>query len=37
MLPVLTREAGFRDIRELETFRAPTGAIAIIEAGKPRT
>lgn len=37
MLPVLMGEAGFRDIRELETFRTPTGAIAIIEAGKPQT
>ncbi len=36
MLPVLMREAGFQDIRELETFRTPTGAITIIEAGKPR-
>lgn len=37
MLPVLMREAGFQDIRELETFRTPTGAITIIQAGKPRT
>lgn len=37
MLPVLMGEAGFRDIRELETFHTPTGAIAIIEAGKPQT
>lgn len=37
MLPVLMREAGFRDIRELETFCTPTGVIAIIEAGKPST
>ena len=35
LLPVLMREAGFRDVREVETFRTPTGAIAIIEAGKP--
>ncbi len=36
LLPVLMREAGFRDIRELETFGTPTGTIAIIEASKPR-
>ncbi|WOF43511.1 class I SAM-dependent methyltransferase [Sphingopyxis indica] len=37
LLPVLMREAGFCDVRELETFRTPTGAIAIIEARKPGT
>src|SRR3546814_14628415 len=37
LLPVLMREDGFRDVRELETFRTPTGAIVLIEAGKPRT
>jgi len=36
MLPVLMGEAGFRDIRELETFCTPTGTIAILEAGKPQ-
>ena len=37
LLPVLMREAGFCDVRELETFRTPTGAIGIIEARKPGT
>ena len=34
MLPVLMREAGFGDIREIETFPTPTGAIAILRARK---
>src|SRR3546814_1465932 len=32
LLPVLMREAGFRDVRELETFLTPTGPIVIIQA-----
>ncbi|WP_439569622.1 class I SAM-dependent methyltransferase [Sphingopyxis sp.] len=36
LLPILIREAGFDDIRELETFRTPTGAIAILRAGKAK-
>lgn len=34
VLPVLMKEAGFHDIRELEDFRTPTGAIGIIRARK---
>ncbi|MDX8356940.1 class I SAM-dependent methyltransferase [Sphingopyxis terrae] len=34
LLPVLMREAGFDDIRELENFRTPTGAIGILRARK---
>ena len=34
LLPFLMREAGFDDIRELENFRTPTGAIGILHARK---
>lgn len=37
VLPVLMRDAGFDDVREIETFRTPTGAITILQAGKADT